>query len=146
WVLLAGAAVAAVAYRLVFSRRVGRLRYVVTDIERPANNIVELSLEPRGRALEYAPGQFVYLAPYDPALRAGYGEEHPSTLSSSPAGRRRVAIKDLGDASRAIQDIARGSEVRIEGPYGDFFRGDADASDELWIAGGIGITPFLSRV
>jgi predicted ferric reductase len=146
WVLLAGGAVAAVAYRMVFSRRVGRLRYVVDSVAKPANNIVELSLEPAGKALDYEPGQFVYLAPYDRALSAGYGEEHPYTLSSSPMEHRlRVAIKDLGDASRAIQDIGVGSDVRVEGPYGDFFpRGESSAA-ELWIAGGIGITPFLAR-
>lgn len=146
WALLAGTAVAALAYRLVFSRRVGRLTYTVTDVVRPANNIVELTLEPRNATLSYLPGQFIYLAPYDRSLSAGYAEEHPYTLSSAPAeSRLRTAIKDLGDASRAIQGISVGSEVRVEGPYGDFFpRGDSRDA-ELWIAGGIGITPYLSR-
>lgn len=146
WGLLAGAAVAAVGYRIIFSRRIGRLRYVVDSIARPANNIVELSLAPAGNALAYEPGQFVYLAPYDRALGAGYGEEHPYTLSSSPTeDRLRVAIKDLGDASRALGDISVGSEVRLEGPYGDFFPRTESGAAELWIAGGIGITPFLAR-
>ena len=146
WALLATSAVAAVAWRLVFSRRVGRLLYTVEGIARPANNVVELSLAPRGAALTHEPGQFVYFTPYDPSLSAGHGEEHPYTLSSSPTeDRLRVVIKDLGDASRAIQSIKAGTEVRIEGPYGDFFsRGDT-VVPELWIAGGIGITPFLGR-
>jgi predicted ferric reductase len=146
WLLLAVAAVAAVAYRLVFSRRVGRLSHTVAAVARPANNIVELALEPQGPSLTYLPGQFVYLAPYDRSLSAGYGEEHPYTLSSSPAEPRlRVAIKNLGDASRAIQSISVGSEIRIEGPYGDFFPRAGSRGAELWIAGGIGITPFLAR-
>ena len=46
------------------------------------------------------------MAPFDRSLSAGYGEEHPYTLSSSPdEDRLRIAIKDLGDASRAIQTI-----------------------------------------
>lgn len=146
WGLLALAAVSSVAYRLVFSRRVGRLPYTVAEVARPANAIVELSLEPKAQALSHLPGQFVYLTPYDRALSAGYGEEHPYTLSSSPREKRlRVAIKDLGDASRAMQHIAVGSEVRIEGPYGDFFPRAGFGRPELWIAGGIGITPFLAR-
>lgn len=146
WSGLAAAAVAAVAWRFVFSRRKGRLSYVVERVAHPASGLVELSLAPRADALTYEPGQFVYLAPYDHALRAGFGEEHPYTLSSSPTeSLLRVAIKDLGDASRAIQRISTGSEVRIEGPYGAFFpRGDTH-EPELWIAGGIGITPFLAR-
>jgi predicted ferric reductase len=147
WLLLALAAVAAVSWRLVFAYRVGRLKYTVEDLARPANNIVELTLRPEGRHLEYAAGQFVYLAPYDRRLSAGYAEAHPYTLSSAPGEPRlRIAIKDLGDASRALQSVERESEVRIEGPYGDFFPRTPSTERELWVAGGIGITPFLGRL
>ncbi len=146
WTIMAALAVAAVSWRFVISRRAGRLRYRVDAVDRPANNVVELKLLPAGRRqLHYEVGQFVYLVPYDRRLAAGYGEEHPYTLSSSPleAGLR-IAIKDLGDASRAIQHISPDSEVTIEGPYGRFFT-DNNPGGELWIAGGIGITPFLAR-
>lgn len=147
WGVLAAAALTAVAWRFVFSRQAGRLRYTVAEITRPANNIVELSLRPVNRSLKFIAGQFVYLAPYDRKLAAGYAEEHPYTLSSAPGEPAlRIAIKDLGDASRAIQTIAPGSEVRIEGPYGDFFPRHESADRELWIAGGIGVTPFLGRL
>jgi predicted ferric reductase len=148
WAVLATAAVASVAWRLVFARRAGRLRYRVERITRPANNIVELSLRPERQHLAYLPGQFVYLTPYDESLAAGVREEHPYTLSSAPAEAcLRVAIKDVGDASRAIQSIRSESDVRVEGPYGDFFpRRDGGGSSELWIAGGIGIAPFLGRL
>jgi len=145
WVTLAAAALAALGYGLVLSRRANRYRYQVAEVARPANNVVELSLVPEGRALSYQAGQFVYLSPLDPGLAAGCGEEHPYTLSSAPGEPvLRIAIKDLGDASRAIQTIATGTEVRITGPYGAFFP-DRDDAPELWIAGGIGITPFLAR-
>jgi len=146
WLVLAALAVGAVAWRFVFSRRIGRLRYTVTRVIAVANNLVELVLAPAGRRrLEYDAGQFVYMAPFDRGLSAGYGEEHPYTLSSSPDEEvLRIAIKDLGDASRAIQSIRPGSRVTIEGPYGAFFPDRAPAR-QLWIAGGIGITPFLGR-
>lgn len=147
WLVLTAAAITSVAYRLVFARRVGRSRYIVEDLSNPANNVVELTLRPLGRHLEFVPGQFVYLTPYDPALAAGCGEEHPFTLTSAPREPcLRVAIKDLGDATHAIQSVARGSEVRVEGPYGDFFPRTGTADRELWIAGGIGIAPFLGRL
>ena len=146
WSALAAAAIVAVAYRLLFSRLAGRLSYTVADVAHPANNIVELSLLPLGQPLKYRAGQFVYLAPFDSELTAGRAEEHPYTLSSAPdEPQLRVCIKDLGDASRALQAVGRGSEVRIEGPYGAFFPG-REGCDELWIAGGIGITPFLARL
>lgn len=154
WLVLAAMAVGAVAWRFVFSRRIGRLRYRVARVVAVANNLVELVLEPAGRRrLEYDAGQFVYMAPFDRELSAGHGEEHPYTLSSSPDEEDlRIAIKDLGDASRAIQTVRPGSRVTIEGPYGRFFpdrdadgEHDGDPVKQLWIAGGIGITPFLGR-
>lgn len=150
WIVLAALAVGAVAWRFVFSRRIGRLRYRVARVIAVANNLVELVLEPAGRRrLEYDAGQFVYMAPFDRALSAGHGEEHPYTLSSSPDEENlRIAVKDLGDASRAIQTIRPGTRVTIEGPYGRFFparEAGGEPLKQVWIAGGIGITPFLGR-
>lgn len=146
WVALALLAGGAVVYRFAFSRRIGRLPYAVERVDTVANNLVELHLSPKKKPLRYSAGQFVYLTPYDRNLEAGYREEHPYTISSSPDEKRlRIAIKDLGDASRAIQNIAPGSEVGIEGPYGYFFPEGEQSAQELWIAGGIGITPFLGR-
>lgn len=148
WGLWALLALGAISYRWLFSRWGGRLRYRVARVERPANNVVELSLTPLERSLRYRAGQFVYLTPHDPALDAGRGEEHPYTLSSAPDEPWvRIAIKDLGDASRALQNLTPDSEVTLEGPYGDFFPGSpVEPEPELWIAGGIGITPFLGRL
>jgi predicted ferric reductase len=144
WFGLAGLAAAAFAYRFLFSRHLGRRSYRVAHIARPANDVVELSLEAEGRRLHYLAGQFIYLTPYDRSLPAGFAEEHPYTLSSSPTEKQlRVAIKDRGTSSRALQHITPGSRVQVEGPYGDFFR--RHFGRELWIAGGIGIAPFLSR-
>ena len=151
WGMLALLAILALLYRWLFSRAYlpglgGRLPYQVTRVEPVSQSVVEISLQPMIRDLTYDAGQFVYFTPLDPTLGAGYREEHPYTLSSSPREPGlRVTIKDLGDASRALQHIRPTSEVRIEGPYGAFFAPLHAANKELWIAGGIGITPFLSR-
>jgi len=148
WGLLAVLTVVALTWRWVFSRWHGRLQYRVNKVERPANNVVELILEPQGALLRYEAGQFVYLTPHDKQLANGFDEEHPYTLSSSPKEPvLRIAIKALGDASHAIQAIRPDTLVSIEGPYGRFFPGpEAEPEPELWIAGGIGITPFLARL
>ncbi len=148
WSLLALLAVGAMAWRFVFSRRIGRLNHKLVAVDRVANNVIELTLAPGRRRLKYHAGNFIYMTPYDNRLEAGHGEEHPYTLSSSPTEENlRVAIKDLGDASRAIQTIEPGCRVTVEGPYGRFFpTSDTTESSELWVAGGIGITPFLARM
>lgn len=148
WSTLALLAVGAVAWRFVFSRRVGRLEHRVVNVDSIANNVVELTLQPEHRRLSHEAGNFVYLTVYDRDLEAGYGEEHPYTISSSPKEPAlRLAIKDLGDASRAIQNISEGSRATVEGPYGRFFPHPNEVvAPELWVAGGIGITPFLARM
>ncbi|TVQ39019.1 MAG: oxidoreductase [Wenzhouxiangella sp.] len=150
WTLFALLGVGAVAWRLIFSRRAGRVTHTIVDVQAVANNVVELTLQPARpeRRLNYQAGNFVYMTPLDKSLAAGHGEEHPYTLSSSPTEPNlRIAIKDLGDASRAIQSVTPGTTVKIEGPYGRFFPTSGETSSpELWVAGGIGITPFLARL
>lgn len=38
-----------------------------------------------------------------------------------------------------------GQEVKVEGPYG-CFTFDDDCAHQIWIGGGIGITPFVARM
>jgi len=148
WGVFALLTLSAIAWRWVFSRWGGRQLYRVSKVEQPANNVVELSLEPQQDLLRYEAGQFVYLTPHDESLANGLREEHPYTLSSSPEEPvLRIAIKALGDASLALQSIKTDTLVDIEGPYGGFFpRPEKALEPELWIAGGIGITPFLARL
>lgn len=146
WGWAGALALLAVAGRKAWSRVAGRRGYVVTRVDAVGRGVVELTLKPEGGLLRYAAGQFVYLTPLDPGLAAGRGEEHPYTVSSSPEEPvLRIAIKDLGDATRALQTAAPGGRVLVEGPYGGILSGGVTAAKELWIAGGIGLTPFLGR-
>ena len=47
----------------------------------------------------------------------------------------------IGDYTKDIKNIKSGEPALIEGPYGRF---KSNAKDQIWVAGGIGITPFLS--
>ncbi|MBI2385534.1 MAG: ferric reductase-like transmembrane domain-containing protein [Elusimicrobia bacterium] len=147
WGGYGAAALLAFGWRAFAARRFARKAYTVAGAAAAGRGIVELTLRPDGRLLERRAGQFIYLTPLDPGLAAGRGEEHPYTLSSAPdEPALRVVIKDLGDASRALQSVAVGSKALVEGPFGEFFPRDGGDAPELWIAGGIGLTPFLSRV
>ncbi|WP_024460717.1 ferric reductase-like transmembrane domain-containing protein [Marinimicrobium sp. LS-A18] len=145
WTTLALLAIAALGYRWLYARWRGRSPYRVTGIGHPARDVVELTLAPEQQHMGYRAGQFIYLTP-EWGGHVGHDEEHPYTLSSAPdEPDLRVAIKDLGDASHAMLSIPEGTQLWVEGPYGDFFS-TVSARPELWIAGGIGITPFLGRV
>ena len=145
WWLLGALGVAAIGWRKLLSPLVARRLHEVTAVERIASDVVEISLQPLQGRMRYEAGQFVYLAPLDPAISAGYGEEHPYTIASAPGDDLvRIGIKDLGDASHALQDVSVGSKAWLEGPYGDLLKPLDPSRRQLWIGGGIGITPFVS--
>lgn len=145
WWLLGGLAIGAIVWRKLLSPQLGRSDWTVEAVTPLATGVVELTLAPMQQGLHYQPGQFVYLTPQQTALAAGNNQEHPYTLSSAPGENRlRLGIKKLGDASAALQQIELGSRVQIEGPYGDFYQRHFPDRDQLWLGGGIGITPFVS--
>ena len=87
-------------------------------------------------------GQFAFVT-FD--TREGH---HPFTLSSSWKNDATLTfhIKQLGDYTRTLSHTLKvGDPVTVEGPYGRFDFA-AHPGPQIWIAGGIGITPFLSRL
>jgi len=70
-------------------------------------------------------------------------QAHPYSLSALPQPPYiRVTVKGLGDQSRAIARLRRGTRIAIEGPYGAFTH-HARSSDRVALIGaGVGITPL----
>lgn len=146
WGVLGTLAVGVFLWRALAARRVLRRPWRVIQNRLLADRVTQLFLEPDdGELLSHEPGQFVYLTPHDPGLAAGRHEEHPYTVSSAPGSPLlEITVKDLGDASGALMAVAAGSRASIEGPYGDFFSPRLRGRPQLWIGGGVGITPFVS--
>jgi predicted ferric reductase len=123
----------------------GAQPYVVQRVAHLSPSTVELTLQPLARPLKAAPGQFVLAAFFDGPQYTGCGEYHPYTISAAaPDGHLALGIKALGDCTRQLQAIHPGAAVRIQGPFGDFL--GAGTGPALWVAGGIGITPFMAAL
>lgn len=145
WWLLGALSFGAIIWRKGLSPHLGRTSWEVTEVRQLKHDVVEICLKPLSESLRYSAGQFVYLTPRVPGLSAGNREEHPYTIASSPSDSLlRLGIKDLGDASHALQTVPPGSRIEIEGPYGDFYLRHYPRRNQLWFGGGIGITPFVS--
>jgi predicted ferric reductase len=144
---LGALALAALGWRLlVTDRGLSALPYQVSWVTHPAHDVVEAALRPLAGALNPAPGQFVLARFVDSERYVACGEFHPFTVSGiDPGGELRVTIKALGACSTQIQAIAAGALVRLQGPFGNFLAEPA-ASPRLWVAGGIGITPFMAAL
>lgn len=127
-------------------RRVGHARRAVGAIEtlelHPDNRVLGVGIRLQDRWEGHQPGQFAFVT-FDPAEGP-----HPFTLSSAwhNDGQLRFHIKGIGDYTRTLpQTLKVGDLVTVEGPYGRFdFTGPHPA--QIWIGGGIGITPFIARL
>jgi predicted ferric reductase len=115
--------------------------YQVDAVREIEKGLVEVALRPLGRSVTFVPGQFamVYLEAKDGWHR------HPFTISSAPHEEiLRFTVKGLGDyTSRLPELIEPGMPAVIGGPHGRFdYRRGTD--HQVWIAGGVGVAPFLS--
>ncbi|OJX65810.1 ferric reductase-like transmembrane domain-containing protein [Magnetospirillum sp. 64-120] len=135
-----------IAAVVVLLRRVGAGRKV-------GGHVVALRDFPQLRCLEvrvaletgwkgHQAGQFAFVT-FDKKEGA-----HPFTIASSWDGKDNTlsfVIKELGDHTAALRrGLALGQAVSVEGPYGRFTFKD-DRPRQIWVGGGIGITPFLAR-
>lgn len=118
-----------------------RRSFVLDSISR-YGSITELRLQPENRPMQWQPGQFAFVS----AAGAGMGEPHPFTIAGAPErdGSLRFGIKALGRWTAQLPDYLQpGQRLQVEGPYGRFvFR--KRIKQQVWLAGGIGITPFLA--
>lgn len=118
--------------------------YVVCQVQKPGKDIVEVVLKPLSQSIGARPGQFVLAAFHDGPHFRGCREFHPFTISALTSnGELSLGIKALGDCTRHLQTVECGVSARIQGPFGTFLA-EQPTGPSLWIAGGIGITPFLA--
>lgn len=142
--LMAGGGVAA---GVALVRRIGHARRATGRISSlhtyDGNAVLDVGVELETAWPGHKAGQFAFLDFDDPE------GAHPFSASSAWRGDGKLvfSIKGLGDYTRALPKLLRvGQGVTIEGPYGCFdFQGE-DAPRQLWIAGGVGITPFVARL
>lgn len=131
----------AFAYRTLFGKiLVRKYRYIVQDIQHLNGDVTQVKMNPTTQRMEYRPGQFVFIS-FD---QEGMGESHPFTISSDPRDPQlSITVKGLGDFTKHLGDVKVGTVATVEGSYGKFLYQNFDNPNQIWIAGGIGITPFL---
>jgi predicted ferric reductase len=143
-VLMAGGVVSAI---MVLFNLIGRRHQAHGTIESleyyPEVRVLETAIRLDEDWRGHKAGQFAFVT-FNPKEGA-----HPFTLAHAwnPDDRREVFItKGLGDYTNLLPDLLRvGDRAKIEGPYGRFTFDDQNER-QIWIGGGIGITPFIARM
>ena len=116
-------------------------KFTISRVEKHAAATI-IDATPKGRGFaKLRSGGFAVISFAKKWLR----EPHPFTISRIGAdGSLQFSIRALGDYTAHLRDaVAVGDRMSIEAGYGnfDYQRGE---ETQLWLAGGIGITPFLA--
>jgi len=131
-------------YTEIFGRFFDKyIPYKVDAVDHPTNFTTEVTLRAKEKSIpKQRAGQFLFVRfPNEPSLN----ESHPFTISSAPhEDILRLTIKASGDFTRSLfTDLKPGVDAVVEGAYGMFDYKNG-GQKQIWIAGGIGVTPFLA--
>ena len=162
------AGVASFLYRSVMGDTlVRRSDFRVSRLHHLDEKVMEIEMVPVGDRVRFVPGQFVFVRFDSESLRRAFypldmeseghfgvvrlrpgaiaNQYHPFSITSGVAEESlRIAVKAVGDYTSAMRLLEPGARVDVEGPYGSFSHLAVRNDKQIWVAGGIGITPFLS--
>ena len=117
------------------------LAYVIKQRIKESPDVITLNLKPkRRRGLIFSPGQYVQV--YIPEF------SRPYSISNPPNDKfLSLTIKKQGVVSTKIHQLKVGDKLSLTGPYGFFTLDNLRPNKDLiFLAGGIGITPFRSMI
>jgi len=125
---------------------VKKQKATVIGIENKIEGVYTLTFASE-KGFRYAPGQFLHLAidnSYDGSGQ--WPESRCFSLQSSPTeSNARISYSVKGEFTRMMeQQLKVGSEVWLKLPYGELFEQEHNKANTVFIAGGTGVTPFLS--
>ena len=118
--------------------------YRIKTYTRLSDAVVSIHLTPMGKkVLSAKSGQFIFIKFHLPDK---WSESHPFSISHiDPSGNLSISFKALGDETEVfVKTLTEGIEARIDGPFGTFGDITNHSQNNIYVAGGIGVTPFLA--
>jgi ferredoxin-NADP reductase len=123
------------------------MKATLVDRKEVAESTSAFTIEVQGARLEFSAGQTCDLTLRDPS-GSGEDEVHTFSIASPPfEPQLTFATRLTGSAfKRALVAPPLGSAIEIEGPFGSFMLHDDVERPTVFLAGGIGVTPFRSML
>jgi len=125
---------------------VRKYKSIVTDFINPAPGLYQVKFSSLSGKFNFRPGQFLHLAldEYNPSLQ--WPESRCFSIQNSPSSDYiKITFSVKGKfTQRMAEELHVGKEIWIKLPYGEFLHNCSSDKNCVFIAGGTGITPFLS--
>lgn len=124
-------------YKIITARST---KFLVKDVTKETENTFTLNIK-LDKPFNFKAGQFCFLRLKTNKLYA----RHPFTISSAPGDDiLSFTIKLAGRFTKTAIQLKENDEIFIDGPFGNFI--PKTEKDLVFIAGGVGITPFMSII
>ena len=130
-----------IIYRTNYKLKQRKNKFTVKGVKWETKDTFTLALNSNNKFV-FEAGQFCFLRLNKDKLYA----RHPFTISSSPNEKNiTFTIKLQGRFTKTASKLREGEKVILEGPFGTFTIEDK-SKPLVFIAGGVGITPFMSII
>jgi len=98
------------------------------------------------KEFEFSPGQYVDVTLLDPSETDSEGNVRSFSIASAPFEEHITLATRMRNTAfkRVLKSVSLGLEVKFDGPMGSFTLHKNPSKAAVFLAGGIGITPFFS--
>ena len=144
WTLMAAASIVGViAWCQTLLRKLVPAPLVEVERATAFEGGVDVTFRSKKPLPKFQPGQFAMLA-----HRGARAEAHPFTIASGDEMTRRFVIRAAGDwTDNFVKSVKVGDRFRLGRGMGRFLpQTDRHRKEQFWVAGGVGITPFLAAL
>lgn len=114
-----------------------------------AEDVYHVVLDLSQQEFNFKPGQYIRLTIPEMLYDDVRGNYRDFTITSSPNNKKELVITMRNTDSgfkRTLLESPIGTHVKITGPHGEFLLPEETKLPLNWIARGIGITPFISKL
>lgn len=114
-----------------------------------AEKTCEVSFDLRKKEFKFQAGQHIWVTVPKLLHPDPKGNSRVFSIATSPADKEKISIafRDSGSGfKKTLMELPIGTLIEVEGPYGSFTLTNDTSKPLVFIAGGIGITPFLSMI
>lgn len=124
------------------------MKLTLVKVKEEADGIKSFYWKPESK-VDYLPGQYYYFTIPSLKYPSDRGNTRHFTLSSSPTEELlcfTTKIRDESGYKKTLNELEIGTNIEGMGPNGTFAFDETKEKSHIFVAGGIGITPFRSII